>query len=110
MSVKKEEEQQECRRRKEDTIEHKVRRAAAFVGGLIVIGSVITWAGSTVFATKTDVKEMVSNLTHESSITIDRVVSSEKDILVIKTKLDNIEKTQAMQSTTLQEILREVRK
>jgi hypothetical protein len=104
------EEQQECRRRKEDTIEHKVARAAAFVGGLIVIGSVITWAGSTVFATKAEVKEMFNSVTQESSLTVDRVVSSEKDILVIKTKLENIEKTQTLQSGTLQEILKEVRK
>jgi hypothetical protein len=106
----KNEEQPECRRRKEDTIEHKVARAATFVGGLIVIGSVITWAGSTIFATKTEVKEMVSTINQENVQTINRVTNSEKDILVIKTKLENIERTQAVQSTTLQEILREVRK
>lgn len=100
----------ECRRRAEDTLEYKVSRAAKFIGGLIVIGSVITWAGSTIFATKTEVKDMFAEINSSYDFTAERTTINEKDILVIKTKLENIEKSQAVQLSTSQEILREIRK
>lgn len=100
----------ECRRRAEDTLEYKVSRAAKFIGGLIVIGSVITWAGSTIFATKTEVKEMFAEIDHSYDLTVERTTINEKDILVIKTKLENIEKSQELQLNTSREILRAVSK
>lgn len=100
----------ECRRRAEDTLEYKVSRAAKFIGGLIVIGSVITWAGSTIFATKTEVKEMFDGMDRSYDLTVERTTTNEKDILVIKTKLENIEKSQELQLNTSREILRAVSK
>ena len=105
--MKKEEPQkdlQECRRRKEDTLDFKIKRTAALIGACGVIGAAITWAGSTVFATKAEVNDMFGRINQTSEGTITRVTDSEKDILVIKTQLQSIKEGQVEQSVILREI------
>lgn len=112
--MKKEEEQPEYKRRKEDSDEYKFYSRLKKVGTVIVacttIGGAITWAGSTVFSTKTETAAIVERITNNADITKDRVNYCEKDILVIKEKLQGISDGQKEHTAMLREIRDDLRR
>lgn len=83
----------DCNRRKQDTLEYKLKQMGALIGACAVIAGGASWLGSTMFTTKAETIPIV-----------ERLIKSEKDILVIQTQQEAILSNQRETNLMIREI------
>lgn len=88
----------DCNRRKQDTIDYKIKQMAALIGACAIIAGGASWLGSTKFTTK-----------EETAPIVERLIKSEKDILVIQTQQEAILTNQKETNLMIREIRESLR-